>query len=366
MTRPVPSSHAPALLRISSANLAANYKTIRGMASSSVAGVIKANGYGTGLEHALETLWTGGCRQFFVATPEEASLARSLQSSADIFVLGGFYHDAGKYYAAHNIIPVLGSLEEIERWSSLARKTGHKLSAAIHFDAGMNRLGLGKDETKKLIDGKNILDGIDLKLVMSHFACSDEKDHEMNQRQADIFAKITDAFPHTPKSLCNSSGIFRSKDWHHDLLRPGVALYGGNPTPETKNPMLPVVSLDVRILQTRNVKKGESAGYGATHTFASDTRTATVALGYADGIPRGGSNSAKLFWNGQPCSVAGRISMDLTIVDIGGVSGPPPQAGDLLEILGPHQSVDDLAAACGTIGYEILTSLGKRYERVYL
>jgi len=357
---------APALLRISSTNLAANYKTVCGQTQSTVAGVIKANGYGTGLEHAFETLWNEGCRQFFVATPEEAALAKSLQATAEIFVLGGFYHDADEYYAAHNIIPVLGSLEEIDRWSSFAKKAGRKLPAAIHFDTGINRLGLGKDETKRLIENKSLLDSIDLKLIMSHFACSDEKDHDMNVRQAADFAKIAAAFPDTPKSLCNSSGIFRDKSWHHDLLRPGFCLYGGNPTPETKNPMYPVVSLNVRILQTSDVKKGETAGYGATHIFAADTHTATVALGYADGIPRSGSNKMKLFWNGRPCPVVGRISMDLTIVDIGSVTGSPPQPGDFLEVLGPSQSVDDLAAACGTIGYEILTSLGRRYERVYL
>lgn len=357
---------APALLQISRTNLAGNYNLIRNKTKAEVAGVIKADGYGTGIKQAFETLWNEGCRRFFVATPDEAATVRPFQSSAEIFVLGGFYRDAGEYYAAHNIIPVLGSLEEIDRWAAFAKTSGKKLPAAIHFDTGINRLGLGADETKKLIADKSPLDALDLKLIMSHFACSDESGHEMNARQARAFAQIAAAFPDTLKSLCNSSGIFRDAGWHYDVLRPGFALYGGNPTPETKNPMQPVVSLHVRILQTRDVKKGEAAGYGATHTFDRDTRTATVALGYADGIPRSGSNSARLFWNGHPCPIAGRISMDLTIVDIGGITGKAPQQGDLLEILGTRQSVDDLANDCGTIGYEILTSLGSRYERTYL
>ncbi len=357
---------APALLQISLTNLAGNYNLIRKKTKAEVAGVIKADGYGIGIKFAFETLWREGCRRFFVATPEEAATVRSLQSSAEIFVLGGLYHDAGEYYTAHNITPVLGSLEEIARWTAFAKKQNRNLPAAIHFDTGINRLGLGADETKKLIADKSLLDAIDLKLIMSHFACSDEKDHEMNARQAQAFAQIAADFPGTPKSLCNSSGIFRNTDWHYDVLRPGFCLYGGNPTPETKNPMQQVVSLDVRILQTSNVKKGETAGYGATHIFEKDARTATVALGYADGIPRSGSNSARLFWNGQPCPIVGRISMDLAIVDIGGLTGPNPRPGDMLEVLGPNQSVDDLADACGTIGYEILTSLGRRYERIYL
>ena len=356
---------SPALLQVSLEALAENYRTVKSLSAAETAPVLKADGYGTGAAQAFQKLHGAGARRFFVATPGEAAELRELSDDVEILILGGFYKDSGDVYTRGGFIPVLNSLEEIARWEALAKKSGRKLPAVIHFDTGMNRLGLGKDETQKLIADPSLLDGIDIRLVMSHFACSDEKDHEMNARQAASFAKIAQAFPHAPKSLCNSSGIFRDKNWHYDLLRPGFCLYGGNPTPETTNPMRRVVDLSVRILQTRCVKAGESAGYGASHRFQNDTSLATVAFGYADGFHRAG-NKAKLFWNGQPCPVVGRVSMDLIIVDTGKVTGAKPEAGDLLEVLGPHQSVDDLARDCGTIGYEILTSLGKRYERAYI
>jgi alanine racemase len=359
-------SKFPAYLQISLSALAQNYRIVKSMGSAAVAPVLKADGYGTGAIQAFQALHKEGARQFFVATPEEAAELRSLSNDVEIFILGGFYKGADQDYIQGGFTPVLNSIEEIARWAALSKTAGRKLPAAIHFDTGMNRLGLGKDETQKLITDPSLLGGIDLRLIMSHFACSDEKDHDMNARQAAIFAKIATAFPRVPKSLCNSSGVFRDKNWHYDLLRPGFCLYGGNPTPETTNPMRSVVELSVRILQTRCVKAGENAGYGASHMFQIDTSLATVALGYADGFHRAGRNTAKLYWNGQPCPIVGRVSMDLIIVDTGGIKGAKPETGDLLEVLGPHQSVDQLAADCGTIGYEILTSLGKRYVRTYI
>lgn len=327
------------------------------MTKADVAGVIKADAYGTGARQVFEILRAQNCTRFFVATPEEAL---SLDGKdCDIFVLGGLYHGVEDVYRDGGIIPILNSAGDIARWAAHSRKLGMKLPAALHVDTGMNRLGIGTAYNKE------DLDALDLKLVMSHFACSDEKDHPMNDAQARDFAAFVTAFPSVPKSLSNSSGLFRNKDWHHDIVRPGYALYGGNPMPEDINPVRPVVSLDVRILQTRQVKKGQSAGYNATHVFEKDTRLATVAMGYADGFLRSGSNKAKLFWNGQPCPIVGRVSMDLIIVDIGGITGVKPEEGNWLEVLGPSQSVDQLATDCSTIGYEILTSLGRRYHRVY-
>ncbi len=223
----------------------------------------------------------------------------------------------------------------------------------------MNRLGIRNEDIETLN-----LNGLDVEIVMSHFACSDEKDHPMSETQAKRFAMIAERFPKARKSLCNSSGIFRNKDWHYDLLRPGFALYGGNPTPETKNPMKSVVTLEARVLQIHAAKKGETAGYNATHTFENDTQCAVLALGYADGIFRSASNKAKLYWNGVACPIVGRVSMDLIIVDIGHLQNPPA-VNNMMEVLGPHQGIDDLASDSRTIGYEILTSLGKRYHRIY-
>lgn len=355
---------APSRITVHSAALAENYRLFQSMSDSDVAGVIKADGYGTGSLQAYKTLHDAGAREFFVATPDEGI---TLNASADssIYILGGVYNGAEKDYAAANIIPVLNSLDQIERWSAHARKSERRLPAIVHFDTAMNRLGLERLDLPKLIGRPELLEALDVRAVMTHFACSDEKDHPMNKVQADWFAVIARHFPHTRKSLCNSSGVFRDENWHYDLLRPGYALYGGNPTPETANPMRSVVDLSVRILQTRMAKKGESAGYGASRVFEKDTKLATVSFGYADGLIRSGSNRAKFFWNGQPCPIAGRVSMDLIIVDISGVNGPGPEPGDWLEVLGPHQSVDQLAEDCGTIGYEILTSLSRRAHRNY-
>lgn len=349
---------APAILTIDLKAIADNYKRIAAMTDAAVAGVVKADGYGCGMLPVAKALYDCGCRHFFVATPEEAFALRAQDSTSQIFVLGGLYKDAEEFYAGRGIIPVLNSREQVEQWSAMAAKLDTKLPAAIQFDTGMNRLGLG-------INNSVNTDAIDLRLVMTHFACSDEAGHPMNERQADDFARVSRAFPNVSKSLCNSSGVFRNAAWHHDLVRPGYALYGGNPTPEKINPMRPVVTLKARILQIRTAQAGETAGYNATHVFHKETRLATVATGYADGFLRGGSNRAKLYYGHHPCPIAGRVSMDAIIVDISSV----PEAlreGDWLEILGPHQGVDDLARDCGTIGYEILTSLGPRYARDYL
>lgn len=367
MASPSSATTAPARLNVSLSALVGNYRLMKSMGGSSTAPVLKADGYGTGAAQAFKALRAEGAQQFFVATPEEGIALRSLDADAQIFILGGFYRGTDDAFITHRLSPVLNSLGDVERFTALGASKESRLPAAVHFDTGMNRLGLDAKDTARLIKDRTLMDGIDARIIMSHFACSDEKDHEMNARQAAAFDKIAQAFPDVPKSLCNSSGIFRDKNWHYDILRPGFALYGGNPTPEATNPMRRVVDLSVRILQTRCVKAGESAGYSATHHFQNDTLLATVALGYADGFQRSGSSRAKLFWNGQACPIVGRVSMDLIIVDLGGLpdNGPKPQAGDWLEVIGPHQSVDDLAADLGTIGYEVLTSLGRRYERIY-
>ncbi len=354
------SSTASSILTISLSAIARNYALFRSMTGANVAGILKANAYGTGAAPVFKTLRGQGCRQFFVATPDEGAGLRTHPAAGDcdIFILGGIYPGAEDFYAAHDLIPVLNGPEDLARWGDFGRKTGVILPAALHMDTGMNRLGF---ETLPALE---TLDLFNLKLVMSHFSCSDEKGHPANARQAADFAKIAAAFPDVPKSLANSSGLFRDKSWHYDLVRPGYALYGGNPVPEGKNPVEPVVSLKARVLQTRIVKKSRAAGYGESHLFDKDTTLATVACGYADGFLRGGNHSKMLYWNGQPCPVRGRVSMDLIIVETGHLAAPP-QTGDWLEILGPHQGVDDLAADLGTIGYEILTSLGGRHHRVY-
>lgn len=358
---------APSLLTVSLSALRDNYRLFQSKTKASVAGVVKANGYGCGAVEVSKAIYESGCREFFVATPEEGiELRNALPQDSKIYILGGVYHGAEELFVQEGITPILNSMEQIERWSDAARKREEKLPAIIHVDTAMNRLGLEDNDVDKLVENASILAPLQIETVMSHFACSDEKGHPLNDTQAARFAEMAKAFPNARKSLSNSSGLFRSEQWHYDLVRPGYALYGGNPTPEDSNPMRSVVGLSVRILQTRLGKKGESAGYGASHVFEKDTMLATVSFGYADGFVRSGSNKARLYWNGQPCPIAGRISMDLIIVEIDALNGPQPRPGDWLEVLGPHQSVDALAEDCGTIGYEILTSLSRRAQRHYV
>ena len=346
--------------------LADNYRTFQSITPNhcDVAGVIKANAYGLGATEVFKTLKALNCPQFFVATLDEALTLRKNDSDTPIAVLGGLFSGAEDAYMQSNIVPVLNSPFEIEKWAEMAKRSDKKLPTIIHFDTAMNRLGLSTEETQALLDDVSALDGLDVQLIMSHFACADEKDHELTEEQANRFAKIAKHFPHAKKSLANSPGLFSSDTYHYDLVRPGYALYGGNPTPHANNPMKTVVSLKVRILQIREAKKGDSIGYAASHTFEKDTRTATVALGYADGFLRSLSGKAKLYYDGTPCEVLGRVSMDLTSINIDHI--PHAKPGDWVEILGDNQNVDELADTCGTIGYEILTNLGQRYKRQYI
>lgn len=346
--------------------LKANYRLFKSMTTARVAAAVKADAYGVGMGPAARALAEEGCDMFFVATADEAATLRAQDSNIQIAVLGGVLPGLEDDYLHHTIHPVLNSLEMIDRWAMLAKKKERPLDAIIHFDTGMNRLGLGADETAHLINNPTLLDTMNVRMVMSHFACSDEAGHPLNDSQAQRFAAIAKHFPKAAKSLANSSGIFRNNAWHYDMLRPGYGLYGGNPTPEMKNPMTPVVRLDVPVIQVRRVKKGESIGYSAGHVFETDTVTATIAMGYADGFLRSASGHARVFWNGAACPVLGRVSMDLVTIDLGGLTKDLPHPGDYVEVIGPHQSVDDLAAQAGTIGYEILTSLGARYGRMYL
>ncbi len=356
--------NAPGRLTIDLAAVAANYRFFRESCAPgcTVAGVVKADAYGLGMKQVAPVLEREGCRRFFVATVEEGIALRAL-TEHPVFILGGLWRGAEDAYVAHDPTRVLNSLEEVGRWRDRARRSGGKRPAILHFDTEMNRLGLGADETEKLTGDASLLDDIDVRCVMSHFACADEQDHPMNGEQAARFETIAARFPEIPRSLANSSGALRDKAWHYDMIRPGMGLYGLNPVPEQANPMRPAVTLQTRLLQVRNAQKGETAGYGATYRFVENARLGTVALGYADGFLRSGGNTAKLYYRDRPCPIVGRVSMDLVIVDLGDADAVP---GEFLDVIGPHQDADALAAALGTIGYEVLTGLGRRWERIHI
>jgi alanine racemase len=326
--------------------------------------VVKANAYGLGVAPVAAALQKAGADKFFIATLAEALELRTIVGKKpDIYMLHGFEEAGCDLYKAEAITPVLSSVHEIESYAAFAAREETAFPAVIHIDTGMNRLGLKKQDMEKTASK---LGSIDLRYVMSHFACADEKNHPMNEAQYKAFQAAAQMFPGTKKSLANSAGIFRSPEYHFDMIRPGMSLYGLNPTPETKNPMHPAIELAVEILQVKDTEDGETCGYNATYRFKKKQKLAIVSMGYADGFPRSLSNTGALYWKGHKCPLRGRVSMDLTTVDLSAVpENDLPGPGDMLEVIGPNQSADDLAADAGTIGYEILTSLSRRYQRIY-
>ena len=334
------------------------------------AAVVKADAYGCGARPVVRALSAAGCKTFFVATLDEARVVRAASSSADIYVLDGFFQNCGDAFATINCRPVIGDLNELAEWDVFCRRTGWAGGTAIHIDTGMNRLGLTLDEAQGILSRISAGDH-GITLVMSHLACAESLNHPLNAGQVAAFREIARLFSGVPASLANSSGIFLGPQYQFDMVRPGAALYGVNPTPEAANPMQPTIELKARIIQTRSIDKGESVGYGATWTARRPTRLAVVSAGYADGYFRaGGSNDgtrgANVIVAGTRCPVAGRISMDLLAVDITDLpSHAMVRRGHLATLIGEGITVDELAHHFGTIGYEVLTSLGNRYNRIY-
>ena len=332
------------------------------------AAVVKANAYGCGIEPVTHALAAAGCKTFFVATLDEARRARAAAPAATIYVLGGFFAGTGTTFAELNCRPVIGDLGELAEWDAFCKVNGYSGRAAIHIDTGMNRLGISVAEAQAL-SARAAQPDHGIALVMSHLACAEDLHHPLNARQVTAFREVARLFTNIPASLSNSSGIFLGPQFQFDLLRPGAALYGINPTPEADNPMQPVVNVKARVVQVRNVEKGDTVGYGATWTARRPTRLAIVAAGYADGYFRAaggvdGVRTADAIIAGTRCPIAGRISMDLMAIDITDLPAPL-RRGQMVTLVGDGVTADELALHFGTIGYEVLTSLGERYQRVY-
>jgi alanine racemase len=333
------------------------------------AGVVKANAYGCGAEQVARALARAGCKTFFVANLDEARVVRAAAPSAALYSLGGFFANTGSVYAEIDCRPVIGDLNELAEWDVFCRRSGWSGGAAIHIDTGMNRLGLTISEAQGIIPRINAGDH-GITLVMSHLVSAEQLHSPVNARQLTTFREIASLFSGVPASLANSSGIFLSPQFQFDLVRPGAALYGVNPTPEADNPMQPVVELKARIVQIRNIDRGETVGYGGTWTARRPTRLAIVAAGYADGYFRAassndGTRGAEVVVAGKRCPIAGRISMDLIAVDVTDLDKNAVRRGHMVTLIGEGITVDELAHHFGTIGYEVLTSLGRRFARVY-
>ena len=348
--------------------IAANYRRLcRQAAPTTCAAVVKANAYGLGIDAVAPALWQAGARTFFVAVPDEALRLRARLPDARIGVLGGLLPGSAEAMAAGGIWPVLNHLGEVAAWAALAGSRGAApLPAFLHVDTGMNRLGLPPDEQSRLAADPSLLNGVDLRGILSHLACADDAGSTMTAAQAETFRSTLATLPAAPSSLANSGGLFRHAAAGFDLARPGMALYGLNPTPERPNPMRPVVGLTVPILQVRHVDSPMTVGYGATHKIAHAAKIITIPVGYADGLLRSLSNSGVVWLAGRPAPIVGRVSMDLVTADVTGIPEELAAPGQPVELLGPNQDADALARAAGTIGYEILTGLGGRYRREYL
>jgi alanine racemase len=357
------------ILSIDLAALVSNWRMLKSqLESADCAAAIKADAYGLGAERAVVALAEAGAREFFIALIDEGILLRRVLDKAgldgNIHVLGGPMsgNDAREALIEHRLIPVLNCLADIDDW----KRSNADAPADIHIDTGMLRLGLSPTELEILKADPGRAQGLNISYVLSHLACAEDRETTKNGKQLAEFVEALTLFPNAKASLANSSGIYLGPDYHFDLARPGAALYGVNPTPGKPNPMVQVVKLQGKILQVRDVDTPQSVGYGATHLITRKGRIATVGVGYADGYLRSLSGRGFGFLGEFKVPLVGRVSMDLITFDVSDVPEQIARPGALIELIGPGNPVDDVAQAASSIGYEILTSLGQRYHRVYI
>ena len=348
---------ATARLTINLCALQRNWQALAAFSADATetAAVVKADGYGLDAARVSDALNAVGVQSFFVATAEEGAVVRKALSSVTIYVFSGYMENDAAIYAANNLIPLLNSPKQLQAWQS---DMGNQ-PFALQLDTGMNRLGFEPDEFSEVTTTARLS-----KLLISHLACSEQPQHPQNEQQLRCFREMTDSLAAggVPRSLAATGGTLLGKDYHFDMVRPGIGLYGGLPFAKAE----PVVTLSLPVIQTRTVKTGETVGYGGCWQASRETTVATLSAGYADGIIRAigeqtTGKSVSLYSGTTPCPQIGRVSMDLLTVDISALQETPTE----LELINPLQGVDVLAAAAGTIGYEILTALGGRYKRVY-
>ncbi|WP_245307886.1 alanine racemase [Hoeflea sp. IMCC20628] len=363
-------SAATTRLSVDLTALAENWRKMRDLSGSARCGAaVKANGYGTGADRVAPRLAREGCRDFFVADANEGAGLRPLLPDARIYVLNGVFEGSFAQTLAHDLIPIINSPEQAAFWLENAGTRDY----ALHIDTGMNRLGLTPEQAAAHSQGS----APSPCLVMSHFACADDPAHPLNARQIKLFDGIRSCFPGIEASLANSGGIFLGAAVHHDLTRPGIALYGGEPVSGVANRLRTVVTAETRVLVIREAKAGETVSYGGAHSCTRDSRIAVCGIGYADGFHRSASGSGVPLRsavpqgacgaiNGVRIPVIGKITMDLTMFDVTDLPDGAINPGDWIELLGPTIPLEEAADAAGTISYELLTSLGRRYARSYL
>ncbi|MBT4711228.1 MAG: alanine racemase [Alphaproteobacteria bacterium] len=367
------SSAAGGAVRIDLGALGANWRLlVETAAPATCAAVVKADAYGIGMAPVASTLAAAGCTTFIVASLNEAVALRGvLGAAATILVLNGLLPGTAKDTQAHGIVPVINDLAQLQEWQNLAQGSDSVLPTVLHADTGMNRLGLTPEDVGVVSNEPERMTGLDLKLVMSHLACADDPDNPKNNAQLLEFLRQKAALMPASASMAASSGIFLGPGFHFEIVRPGLALYGGNPTPNAPNPMAEVVQIKGKIVQVRDVDSPQTVGYGAAFPVTKPSILATVAVGYADGILRalGDKKDGKVWGSigGVSVPVVGRISMDLLTVDVTEVATDAAHPGAWVDLIGGDaMSLEDAAAAAATIPYEILTSMGARYHRQYV
>jgi len=348
--------------------LAHNYRTLRsGLKRGTHCGaVLKANAYGMGVREVSMRLYQEGCRHFFVAHLSEAiELQCFVPKDIYIYVLNGLRKREEKVYGHYNLIPVLGNLDQIQRWNAFSKTQKECFKAALHFDTGMTRTGLPPKDVAKL--ELSDFSNTEILCIMSHLACAYQAPHTMNETQRDLFDKLRKRFPFALASLANSGGFFLGPKYHYDIVRAGLALTGSYAAIfQIKAPLKPVIKAYAQILQLNEVSAGDSIGYDATFIASRASRIATLGVGYADGYLRSLSNRGEVYFSGTRVPVAGRVSMDLMTIDVTDIPSSKIKAGDWVELFGDNLSIDAVAEKAGTVPWELLTSLGPRYERFYL
>lgn len=360
-------NHNISNLTIDLTAIANNYRYLQSVAKGAeCTAVVKSNAYGLGLERVAPALAGVGCKSFFVATLDEGIQLRNVLPSQDIYVFHGVIPGQEQVFIEYRLIPVLNELYQITLWNQAAANHEKPLPAVIHIDTGMARLGLTQRSAFYLDNHREMVSNLDIRFVMSHLACADEPDHFKNSRQYINFTEIQKYAPEMKLSLANSSGMFLSDKFHFDLVRPGSALYGINPTPLSPNPMKTVVTLTSRILQIRDIDLMQTVGYGATYKALPGTRIAVITVGYADGYLRSLSNKGYGVINGKQAPIVGRISMDLITLDITEFGTEEVQIGTVVELIGNQCPVDDIASKAGSNAYELLSRLGSRFKREYI
>ncbi|WP_159590867.1 alanine racemase [Chelativorans xinjiangense] len=379
MTGSGPAPHlAGGRLTVDLSALAANYRLLaKRSAPAQAAAVVKADAYGLGLGPVARALWAAGCRRFFVALPAEGLALRNVLPDAEIFVFNGLFGpEAAAAYREGRLIPVLNAQSDLSIWEAYGWDDGETpRPCAIHVETGMNRLGLAPERARTLAEENALTNALTPVLVMSHLACADTPGHPMNRRQLESFQALRALFPETESSLANSAGIFLGGDYLCDVTRPGIALYGGAPVSDAANPMRPVVTAEARVAQVKQVRAGDTVSYGAA-PLHRDTIIAVASTGYADGYHRAASGGgvplrdvrggASGFIHGHEAPVIGRVTMDLSLFDVTALGPDAVAVGDHIELFGPNMPIDAVAEAAGTVAYELLTSLGRRYHREYV